>query len=64
MHRKFFPPATEGEGVEAGAKNEGEGVEEAGEEEGRAKVPDLPDVPKDEPKVPGQPEHKKAKLDE
>lgn len=27
-------------------------------------MPDLPDVPKDDPKEKGQPEHKKPKLDE
>ena len=31
---------------------------------GETVVPELPDVPKDDPKEPGQPDHKKARLDD
>lgn len=51
----FFPPAAEGEDT---SKKEDEGTSKEEDE------PELPDVPIIEPKVEGQPEAKKQKLDE
>lgn len=47
-----------------GLEGQKDTAERETEAKGEATVPDMPDVPTDEPKEPGQPEHKKARLDE
>ena len=59
--RKYFPPGQEGDEKDGEAPSD---VDDAADNKKGATVSDLPDVPTDEPKELGQPDHKKAKLDE
>ena len=68
MCRKFFPPAAEGEEITPEEEADASAAPKTDQEDtgDGEKTPtlDLPDAPKDEPKLQGQPDAKKAKRDD